>query len=58
MTEQVNKIDNTRSEKVHTREDDAFFKLLHMIFNLCDLAGFRLEGRITLVHKKTGKIYN
>ena len=32
-----------------------FRKLLHTIFHLCELAGFRLEGRITLVDRKTGR---
>lgn len=34
-----------------------FYKLLHMIFALCDLCGFEFIGRITLKDKKTGKIY-
>ena len=37
--------------------EDRFYKLLNMIFSLCELAGFRLEGRITLVDKKTGRIW-
>ena len=32
-----------------------FYKLLHTIFHLCELAGFRLEGRITLVDRNTGR---
>lgn len=32
-------------------------KLLSTIFYLCDLAGFRIEGRITIKDKKTGKIW-
>lgn len=35
--------------------DVRFYKLLHTIFHICEIAGFRLEGRITLVDKKTGK---
>ena len=38
-------------------EDERFRKLMRTIFNILDLAGFRLEGRITLIDKKTGKIY-
>lgn len=31
--------------------------LLNTIFRLCDKTGYRVVGRITLQHKKTGKIY-
>lgn len=39
------------------KEDEKFQKLLHMIFDICELAGFEIEGRITLVNKKTGRIW-
>lgn len=39
------------------QEDENFHKLLHTIFNICDLAGFRIEGRIVLVDKVTGKVW-
>ena len=32
-------------------------KLLKMIFELCELSGFRLQGRITLVDKRTNKVW-
>jgi hypothetical protein len=32
-------------------------KLLMMIFDICELAGFHVEGRIVLKDKKTGKIW-
>lgn len=32
-------------------------KLLATIFYICDLAGFLVEGRISLRDKKTGKIW-
>lgn len=32
-------------------------KLLSTIFYICDLAGFHIEGRITIKDKKTGKIW-
>ncbi len=38
-------------------EAERFYKLLHTIFNLCDLAGFRLEGRIVLVDKASGRVW-
>ena len=40
-----------------TEEDERFKKLLNTIFYLCDLAGFRFEGRIRLVDKKTNKVW-
>lgn len=39
------------------KEDEKFQKLLHMIFDICELAGFEIEGRIVLVNKKTGRIW-
>lgn len=38
-------------------EEIRFHKLLHTIFYICDLAGFRIEGRIVLEDKKTGKVW-
>ncbi len=38
-------------------DDDRFHKLLHTIFDICELSGFKLEGRITLVDQETGKVY-
>ena len=32
-------------------------KLLKTIFYICELAGFHVEGRITLKDNKTGKIW-
>ena len=43
----------TREEKNRARLD----KLLATIFYICDLAGFRIKGRITFQDKKTGKIW-
>lgn len=37
--------------------DIRFYKLLHTIFHICELAGFDLDGRITLRDKVTGKLY-
>ena len=39
------------------REDENFHKLLHTIFNICELSGFRIEGRIVLVDEVSGKVY-
>ena len=39
------------------KEDEKFQKLLNAIFDICDLAGFKIDGRITLVSKKSGRIW-
>jgi hypothetical protein len=39
------------------KEDKRFHKLLHTIFNICELSGFRIEGRIVLIDEVTGKVY-
>lgn len=39
------------------RDTQRFYNLLHMIWNLCNIAGFKLEGRITLRDKKSGKVW-
>lgn len=39
------------------KEDENFHKLLHTIFNICELSGFRIEGRIVLVDEVTGKVW-
>lgn len=33
-------------------------RLARTIFSMCDLAGFHVEGRITLKGKKSGRIWN
>lgn len=32
-------------------------RLLKTIFYICDLAGFRIEGRLEIRDKKTGKVW-
>lgn len=39
------------------QEDENFHKLLHTILNICELSGFRIEGRIVLVDEVTGKVW-
>ena len=39
------------------KEDERFRKFLYTIFNICELSGFRIEGRIVLIDKVTGKVY-
>ncbi len=38
-------------------EDERFHKMLHTIFYICELAGYHVEGRITFVNKKTGRVW-
>lgn len=38
-------------------DDDRFHKLLHSIFDICEKAGFGIEGRIVLVDKKSGRVW-
>lgn len=39
------------------KEDEKFQKLLHTIFDICELSGFEISGRIVLVNKKTGRVW-
>ena len=39
------------------RDFERFNKVLHLIFDVCDICGFKIDGRITLVDTKTGKIW-
>lgn len=52
-------IDPTAYEAIKNidTESDRFYKLLGTIFSICDLAGFHVEGRITLKDKKTGRVW-
>lgn len=38
-------------------EEARFHKLLYTLFDICELANFRIEGRIVLVDKSSGKIW-
>jgi hypothetical protein len=38
-------------------EDEKFHKLLYTIFYLCELAGFKIDGRIVLIDKYTGRTW-
>ena len=48
----------THVDNEAAKTDVRFYKLLHTIFHVCELAGFVVEGRITLKDKKTGRIYD
>ena len=32
-------------------------KLIHMIKDMCDLAGFKIDGHIVLIDQETGKVW-
>lgn len=38
-------------------EEERFHKLLNTIFYICKIAGFEIDGRITLVDKETGRVW-
>lgn len=46
-----------REERQKQAEEDRLRKLVMTIFDVCDLAGFHVEGRIILKDKRTGKIW-
>lgn len=52
-------IDSTAYEAIRNadEEDERFHKLLYTIFNVCDLSGYKIEGRIVLVDKKSGRVW-
>ena len=56
LAEGANKAYQCRTLKID-EEDARFHRLLDMIFYLCELAGFRIEGRIVLTDKRTGRIW-
>lgn len=52
-------LDETAYEAIRHIDDDdeRFHKVLWIIREICSLAGFRIEGRIVLTDKKTGKTW-
>ena len=52
----INRV-STDPPRVIDENEQRFQKVLHTIFNVCDLAGFRIEGRIVLVDKKTNRVW-
>lgn len=54
--------DPTAYEAIKKIEDEArvnerFNKCIHTIFHVCELAGFTLEGRVRMVDRVTGKVF-
>lgn len=54
-----NAMKNVANVKIKQDEEDyeRFRKLLKMIFEMCELADFHVEGRMTLKDKRTGKVW-
>lgn len=50
----IKKVDK---EKAYDEESKRFYKLLYTIFDICELSGFTLEGRISLRDRRTGKLW-
>lgn len=44
-------------KNIENENNIRFYKLLHTIFHVCELAGFEIEGRMTLRDKRTGKVW-
>ena len=51
--------DPTAYKAIKAAEEETvkFQKLLDTIFNICELSGFQIEGRITIKSKSTGRIW-
>lgn len=43
--------------KESREEEERFHKLLHALRDICEIAGFEIEGRVVLVDKRTGRIW-
>ena len=50
-----NAIKNVEQEQ--DKDDVRFHQLLNMLFSLCELADFHIEGRVVLKDKRTGKVW-
>lgn len=48
---------DTDDEHFEDLGEERLRKLLRTIFYICDLAGFRVEERIVLKDKRTGKVW-
>lgn len=52
----IKKVDEDESANA-VNADERFSKLLKTIFNICELSGFHIEGRIVVKDMDTGKIW-
>ena len=50
-------MEDTKKVKDYTSDEARFNKLLRTLFSVIELSGFRLNSRIELVDKRTGKEY-
>ena len=50
----IKKVDKERD---YDEESKRFYKHLYAIFDMCELTGFTLEGRISLRDRRTGKLW-
>lgn len=50
-------VKHEEKEKQYAELADRNHKLIYVIRNVVDLAGFEIVGRITLKHKKSGKVF-
>lgn len=51
--------DPTAGEAISNVDKDSarFREFIHVIFYICKLAGFKIDGRVTFVDKRTGKVW-
>lgn len=63
MDEQLENNETTETPKTEKnfknldRDSQRFYNLLHTLFNVCTLCGFRIEGRVKIRDLKTGKVW-
>ena len=52
--------DPTAYEAIKNADEDRerFQKVLGCILRVCEISGFEIDGRITLVDKRTGKVWD
>lgn len=50
-------VKHEEKEKQYAELEDRNHKLIYAIRNVVDLAGFEIVGRVTLKHKKSGKVF-
>ena len=44
-------------KNIYDEDYKRFKKLLRSIFKLCELSGFKIDSRIIIVDKKTGRVW-
>lgn len=46
-----------KKDQFARRRNQQFYNLLKTFFTICNLSGFRIEGRIRIRDLKTGRVY-